>query len=373
MKKYILGGIGCLFVTGILLQQQLFVEAEDNVLLHPNGNKAAVVLEAGELKDEVVSLQISFQVETKEGDSQKNQVAFEFDKSITSAVRQYRYHKDTGTLNVYVAGKEDLGKDGELSLGNVVLSSDYEHGALASVKVVDQSLVTVNKAFDKQTPLIGSGSLEGSVELTVGNGGKAPEQPPADDKEPDDPENPDNPKEPMPDDKEDTNPPSLDEGGQNPPSEGGDSEGPVKEDRPVKKKGGGSHSSGSSQPAAGGTDASLTNLLQGALDRRPKTVQGTLQVATVDETDEEETTDVKETDLTEPIQKEEEPKEEADTSKEDEGFLAENEEVVEKAVDVGLVAGIASAIVVLILIAMEYRRRLIRRRRSKMLSKFKKK
>lgn len=381
MKKYLLGGLGCLFTIGLLFRLPLSVEAEDNVLLRSNGNRASVVLEAGELKDEVVSLQISFQVELKAGDSQKDQIAFEFDKGITSAVKQYRYHKDTGTLNVYVAGKEDLCQDGELSLGSIVLSSDYEHGASASVQVVDQSLITVNKAFDKQTSAIGSGSLEGRADLTVGNGGTKPENPPVDeggDTPPADIGEGENPNPPADKGEEENPNPPVDKGEEDNPNSPTDDE-TVKDppsgndNRPSKKRGSSGHSSNSSQSAGTSADTALGNLLQGALNRRPKTVQGTLSVATEEEQEGQEATLPEETDPIEPLPEEEAPREEEDTSKEEEGFLSDKEEVVEKAVDVGLVAGIASAVVVLLLMILEYKRQIQRRHRKKSGSKTKKK
>lgn len=354
MKKYIIGGLGCLFTLSILFRLPLFVEAEDNVLLRPSGNKASVVLETddmqseeGKIKDEIVSLQISFQIETKAGDSQKNQVAFDFDKSITSAVKQYRYHKDTGILNVYVAGKEDLCQAEQLSLGSIILNSDQENGTAASVKIVEQSLITVNKAFDKQTSMLGTGTLDAKADLIVGNGGEAPKPPE--------------------DDKTEETPPSGGEDSENPPSDGEDNDNNNNNDnndnnngnssenhRP--SKGSGSHSSSNSQPAASSVDTTFSNTLKGLLNRRPKTVQGTLSVAS-DDTEEEEPISEEE-DLTETLP-EEEPVEEPD-EKEDDSFLSDKEEVVEKAVDVGLVAGIVAALVVLILIVLEYRRRWIK-------------
>ncbi len=354
MKKYIIGGLGCLLTLGILFRLPLSVEAEDNVLLHPNGNKASVVLETndmrneeGKIKDEIVSLQISFQIETKAGDSQKNQIAFDFDKSITSAVRQYRYHKDTGILNVYVAGKEDLCQTEQLSLGSIVLSSDQENGSVASVKIVDQSLITVNKAFDKQTAMLGSGTLDAKADLIVGNGGEAPKPPE--------------------DDGTGENPPSDGEDNENPPSDGGDdnngepSGGDNSGESSTNRrpsKGSGSHSSSNSQPAAPSADTSLGSTLRGLLNRRPKTVQSVASVA-ADDTEEDEVL-TSEEDLSEPLP-EKESIEEADTE-EDEDFFSENEEVVEKAVDVGLVAGVVAALVVVILIVLEYRRQLLRHR-----------
>lgn len=357
MKKYIIGGLGCLLTLGILFRLPLSVEAEDNVLLHPNGNKALVVLETndmrneeGKIKDKIVSLQISFQIETKAGDSQKNQIAFDFDKSITSAVRQYRYHKDTGILNVYVAGKEDLCQTEQLSLGSIVLSSDQENGSTASVKIVDQSLITVNKAFDKQTAMLGSGTLDAKADLIVGNGGEVPKPPEDNGTE----ENP-------PSDKgENPNPPSDDgdnnNGNNNGGASGGDNSGESSENRRP-SKGSGSHSSSNSQSVASSADTSLSSTLSELLNRRPKTVQSVASVAT-DDTAEDEALTLEE-DSTEPLP-EEDPIEEPDTEDEDESFFSDKEEVVEKAVDVGLVAGGVAGLVVVILIVLEYRRQLLR-------------
>lgn len=360
MKKYIIGGLGCLFTLGILFRLPLSVEAEDNVLLRPDGNKAFVVLETndmrneeGKIKDEIVSLQISFQIETKAGDSQKNQIAFDFDKSITSAVRQYRYHKDTGILNVYVAGKEDLCQTEQLSLGSIVLSSDQENGSAASVKIVDQSLITVNKAFDKQAAMLGSGTLDAKADLIVGNGGEVPKPP--EDTGTEDNGTEENP----PSDKEDNqNPPSDDGDNNNGGASGGDNSGESSENRRP-SKGSGSHSSSNSQSVASSADTSLGSTLRGLLNRRPKTVQSVASVAT-DDTAEDEVLTLEE-DPTEPLP-EEDPIEEPETEDEDESFFSDEEEVVEKAVDVGLVAGVVAALVVVILIVLEYRRQLLRHR-----------
>lgn len=107
--------------------------------------------------DEVVALQISFQI-SGQGSVGKDDVSFIFDSSLPQgAVKEYRYQEDTGVLNIYISGRENIYSSKNISLGKVSVNSDEK----AVVKVIKNSFKTVNKAH---------GMYEG--EVNTGDGGQ---------------------------------------------------------------------------------------------------------------------------------------------------------------------------------------------------------
>lgn len=124
--------------------------AEDNkveaVLIQGTGEAGA---------EEIISLQLSFQIDSANNKLKQNEVSFEFGSSVVSAVKEYRYQPETGILNIYISGNEHItGKEnisGEIPLGKVVISSKADAG-IYTVKVKDNSLRTVNGAFYMDVP-----------------------------------------------------------------------------------------------------------------------------------------------------------------------------------------------------------------------------
>ena len=133
--------------------------AEDTVTLTAEKNTVEAVLlqgtgEAG--TEEIVSLQLSFQIDSGEKRLKQDEVSFEFNSSLVSTVKQYRYHPDTGLLNIYVSGSEHVtGKEnvsGKISLGKIVITPAADTVGTYTVKVKDNSLKTVNGAFYMEEP-----------------------------------------------------------------------------------------------------------------------------------------------------------------------------------------------------------------------------
>lgn len=182
MKKLI-QGMGflllCFFCWGIpssALEQDVILTAEENKV--EVSTKASV--------DQVVSMRVSLDVEITEGDGG---ISFEFSPGISSTVKQYRYEKETGTLNIYVSGKKEEGfaLSEELSLGKVVLDAG-EGSAAATIRVKEDGVDFVNDAFDMQRPVSVNASPE--QKISVGNtekpdpGNDGEEQPGGDGPEP---------------------------------------------------------------------------------------------------------------------------------------------------------------------------------------------
>lgn len=158
-------GISLVCFTAFVLSARA-VEKETVSLTNVDGQIEAT-LELPEMPaEEIVALQLSFQIGSTQGSIGKEEVSFAFDAGLPKeALQQCRYQEDTGVLTIYISGNQDLYPKGnapsagnpKLSLGKVVVNSDRD----ASVKVVKNSFKTVNKAH---------GMYEG--EVNTGDGGQ---------------------------------------------------------------------------------------------------------------------------------------------------------------------------------------------------------
>ncbi len=165
-KKLILWlGISLVCFTAFVLSVRA-TEKETVSLTNVDGKVEATLELPGEAVEEIVALQLSFQIETGEGTIKKEDISFDFDAGFSGAtVQKYNYREDTGILSIYISGKKDLysgkglnqAQNPEIPLGKVVVNSDKT----ASVKVVKNSFKTVNKAH---------GMYEG--EVNTGDGGQ---------------------------------------------------------------------------------------------------------------------------------------------------------------------------------------------------------
>lgn len=158
--------IGILAISFAVFTLSVRADVRETVSLESEGDKIKATLELPEAsKDEIVALQLSFQIEPEQGSV--SDVSFEFDPGISgSAVTQYRYQEESGILNIYISGKDNIyGDQKTITLGKVVVNSNGN----TSVRVEKDSFKTVNKAFDK---------YEG--EVNTGNGGQIVNNKPAD-------------------------------------------------------------------------------------------------------------------------------------------------------------------------------------------------
>ncbi len=166
MAKKLTLFIGILAISFTVFVLSVRADVRETVSLESEGDKIKATLELPETsKEEIVALQLSFQIEPEQGSV--SDVSFEFDPGISgSAVTQYRYQQESGILNIYISGKNDIyGDQKTITLGKVVVNSNGN----TSVRVEKDSFKTVNKAFDK---------YEG--EVNIGNGGQIVNNKPAD-------------------------------------------------------------------------------------------------------------------------------------------------------------------------------------------------
>ncbi len=220
MAKKLTLFIGILAISFTVFVLSVRADVRETVSLESEGDKIKATLELPETsKEEIVALQLSFQIEPEQGSV--SDVSFEFDPGISgSAVTQYRYQQESGILNIYISGKNDIyGDQKTITLGKVVVNSNGN----TSVRVEKDSFKTVNKAFDK---------YEG--EVNIGNGGQIVNNKPAD----------------PPGDKDDGDNSEI-EGGDLPGNNGSGTDGDIKDDividgesdGPVTNNNGGNHNS----------------------------------------------------------------------------------------------------------------------------------
>ena len=99
MIKKLIRGIGvmtaCLFLFPFSV-----LAAEKSVTLSESdgGVQAFVRFPSEEEVNPVTSLQMEFQVEITQGDAKQAKAEFHFHEALTSSVKEYRYHPDTGIL-----------------------------------------------------------------------------------------------------------------------------------------------------------------------------------------------------------------------------------------------------------------------------------
>lgn len=129
---------------------------DGTVTMNADGSQASVSLTLPqEAAQDVTALRLSFQVDSSNG----AKAQFDFNDGLTSSVQQYRYNEETGRLTVYIAGRDELLKDGTVSLGEIQL--DAAHGTIATVRVVEDSLELVNAAYGKaETTAVAAASVD---------------------------------------------------------------------------------------------------------------------------------------------------------------------------------------------------------------------
>ena len=129
---------------------------DGTVTMNADGSQASVSLTLPqEAAKDVTALRLSFQVDSSNG----AKAQFDFNDGLTSSVQQYRCNEETGRLTVYIAGRDELLKDGTVSLGEIQL--DAAPGTIATVHVVEDSLELVNAAYGKaETTAVAAASAD---------------------------------------------------------------------------------------------------------------------------------------------------------------------------------------------------------------------
>ena len=134
MNKYIYKIIMAAFVLAFLLPIQVFAQGDDSFQLDTQGNVTLTSSHAA--REGISSLQFSLKIDSNSADK----VEFQFNPN-TAKVSEFRYHEDTGILNVYIAGTEALFAENveSLTIGKVVVLDTSQNGAPATVSVVADS------------------------------------------------------------------------------------------------------------------------------------------------------------------------------------------------------------------------------------------
>lgn len=131
---------------------------DSTVTMTAKGDTAAVRLDLPESSAQgVKALRLSFQVDS----SEPVDAAFAFDKSLPGTVQEYRYDPNTGLMDVYVAGRDEILPTGTADLGQIKV--DVSQTGTATIRLVENSLELVNGALGvtaASTSSNGEASLE---------------------------------------------------------------------------------------------------------------------------------------------------------------------------------------------------------------------
>lgn len=153
----ILTAAAVLVLFGGIPANPVIAAAQTTVTLTAEGNQAEAAIELSSgMQDgqpgygDIKSLQLGFQVSILHGEGEAYQVFFIFDDEITSSVKQYSFQEETGLLQIYLSGEQNLYEGGGIRLGKIVVESAGSSDVTASIRVVKDSLKTVNDAFELQ-------------------------------------------------------------------------------------------------------------------------------------------------------------------------------------------------------------------------------
>ena len=143
MKKSIISIISCMVVFTILNISSVKA-AEESVVLTPGDDSVLVTLHIDPV-NEAYSLKASFKIEASKGNLKD--VKFNFDKSMSSTVNEYRYHADRNILTVYISGNKKLLSMDTVSLGSI--NFDAEDSTEVNVTFIKDSLQYVEAGYEK--------------------------------------------------------------------------------------------------------------------------------------------------------------------------------------------------------------------------------
>ena len=202
MKKNSLGIIMAVFIFIAMLPQQALAADNETPLRLQAGQSALVEAELSQASGEKISsLQISLEVTSQDGTSGNTNVlekienlSFSPDETIASKAKicEHRYHKNTGVLDIYIAGTQPLfSAEDKLTVGKVTATGKDGNGVDVYIKMVTDSFKVV-RGNDLQTIM----EDEATVRIAVAAEEEKPTQP----EEPEKPTTPQEPETPNPED-----------------------------------------------------------------------------------------------------------------------------------------------------------------------------
>ena len=161
MKK-LLAALLLGLVLGVAALPVSALGAQGDVTLTARKDGADVALALPEDEAEgITALSLGF---TLEGGPVEG-ASFDFAAGLDSTVQEYRYDAQTGRLNIYIAGGQEVLPGGTAELGRITVQAPQ--GAQVEIGVAEDSLQLVNSAFGKTA---GAAAQGAPVSITVGQG-----------------------------------------------------------------------------------------------------------------------------------------------------------------------------------------------------------
>lgn len=154
MKKKFIKGMACIFAASLLTAfPSVGSKASgggSQITMEGNENQIGIQITDSQAEEnQVTSLQMSFTITAGENQDSISP-EFIFDPSVTSEIQTFRYHPETGRMNIYVAGTEEILKKAGTDLGNIKINTEETEKITVKVEFVSDSFVTVDEGNNKK-------------------------------------------------------------------------------------------------------------------------------------------------------------------------------------------------------------------------------
>ncbi len=160
------------FACAAVLPLRAYAAEEPEISLQPEGDGANVILTLPEsVRENVYSLELRLKVESNA--QEQLHAEFLFGEGMAK-IAEYRYHEDTGIMNLYLSGSEALFKEASLNLGKVSFSAANKEGVIVQVHVVEDSLKLVSGTRSEVLPRVG---YPETATIELGKGGSSGNEP----------------------------------------------------------------------------------------------------------------------------------------------------------------------------------------------------
>ena len=144
MKKTIIAFITSVFVLSMAIITPLNA-LEGTIAFTSQDDQIAVTLNVSDTSVEALTMKASFEIKAENKEIEKNDIQFNFDESIQSSIKEYRY--DNNILTIYISGNDNLFANEQIKLGTIDFNVSKE--TKITVSLVTDSLEYVLPTYSK--------------------------------------------------------------------------------------------------------------------------------------------------------------------------------------------------------------------------------
>lgn len=144
MKKAIIAFITSVFVLSMAIITPVNA-LEGTIAFTSQDDQIAVTLNVSDTSVEALTMKASFEIKAEDKEIEKDDILFNFDESIQSLIKEYRYDNDI--LTIYISGQDNLFINEQIKLGTIDFNVSKE--TKITVSLVTDSLEYVSPTYSK--------------------------------------------------------------------------------------------------------------------------------------------------------------------------------------------------------------------------------